>query len=405
MEPSTLPPVNSRAQQLPKLAYIGDVPVESSYLGSLLLYRLLQDYPMANLRIVEGKLLRLSAPERRLTGVQYQTFSLGHERLLRTRFHKFYSAILSLTAARRAKQIESLLRNFSPKAVLTVTHGYSWMTAAVFAARHQLPLHLICHDDWPRIADLPDAVKNWLDSVFGRVYRQAASRFCVSPAMRDTYRARYGVAGEVLYPSRSPDCTSYDAPPQRLTSKSSRFTIAFAGTINSESYANALVVLAHALDEINGRLLIFGPISREEAKRHGLVRENIELHGLRPSADLLEQFRKLVDALFVPMSFDERERANMESSFPSKLADYTAVGLPILIRGPEYCSAVSWARENPDVADVVTSKNREPLAKAVRRLSEDSSYRMTLAVRALEVGQRYFAAEALQRILYRSLRE
>ena len=50
------------------------------------------------------------------------------------------------------------------------------------------------------------------------------------------------------------------------------------------------------------------------------------------------------------------DRINMEMAFPSKLADCTATGLPLLIYGPAYCSAVTWARENPGVAEVVETE-------------------------------------------------
>jgi hypothetical protein len=91
---------------LPKLIYAGDVPVESSHHGSMLLYRLLQNHSVANLQIIEGNLQL--ALERRLRGVQYQTLAVGHERLLLTRFRKFYSTILLSLAGRRAKEIDAL---------------------------------------------------------------------------------------------------------------------------------------------------------------------------------------------------------------------------------------------------------------------------------------------------------
>ena len=58
-------------QSLPRLLYIGDVPVEASYHGSALLYRLLEDYPKERLKIVEAG-VQLSRPERRLAGVAYE---------------------------------------------------------------------------------------------------------------------------------------------------------------------------------------------------------------------------------------------------------------------------------------------------------------------------------------------
>ena len=62
---------NSDKPSLPRLCYIGDVPVEASYHGSALLYRLLQEYPAQNLVIVEQSLQR-SLPTRRLANVRYE---------------------------------------------------------------------------------------------------------------------------------------------------------------------------------------------------------------------------------------------------------------------------------------------------------------------------------------------
>ena len=62
---------------LPRLLYIGDVPVESSYHGSALLFRLLQGWPSERLRVIEANLLR-SLPERRLPGIQYEELQVGN---------------------------------------------------------------------------------------------------------------------------------------------------------------------------------------------------------------------------------------------------------------------------------------------------------------------------------------
>ena len=43
---------------LPRLLYLGDVPVEASYHGSALIYRLLQHYPVDRLMIIESNLFR-----------------------------------------------------------------------------------------------------------------------------------------------------------------------------------------------------------------------------------------------------------------------------------------------------------------------------------------------------------
>jgi glycosyltransferase involved in cell wall biosynthesis len=387
--------------RLPRLVYLADVPVESSYHGSALLFRLLQDWPAERLRVIESDLLR-SQPDRRLPVVHYAELQVGSYRLLHTRFAQWYGAWLLKTTGRSVNRVTRLLAGFRPEAVLTVTHGFSWLTAARFAAQHGLPLHLICHDDLPRSTSILKSVAPWLEGEFCRVYRNAASRLCVSPFMSEEYRRRYGVEGTVLYPSRAADAPKFNAPPDRVAWNDQVFTVAFAGTINSPGYVRALKMLAASLAAVNGRLLIFGPLTSEAARSAGLDGSNIVLGGLVKSSELIYRLRAEADALFVPMSFDAVDRANMEISFPSKLADYTTVGLPLLVYGPHYCSAVHWARENPDVSEVVTVDNAETLAKTVGALAETPARRAELGARALAVGDRYFSCAAA-RSVFRSV--
>ena len=82
----------------------------------------------------------------------------------------------------------------------------------------------------------------------------------------------------------------------------------------------------------------------------------------------------------------------MELSFPSKLTDYTAAGLPMLIYGPPYCSAVRWARENAGVAEMVDDENPKGLTEALHRLAASPVHRNALGTHALNVGRRLLHA-------------
>ena len=191
------------------------MPVESSYHGSALLYRLLQQYPADRLHIVEGNLFA-ARTSRRLEGVRHATLAVGRTRLLHTRFHHWYSRWLLQSAGRRARHVAALLGTFKPEAVLTVGHGYSWVTAARYASQAELPLYLIVHDDWPRIVGAQERAA--VDRAFAAVYRQAAVRFCVSPGMAAAFATRYGVSGQVLLPSRASGALVFDGPAPQVGS-------------------------------------------------------------------------------------------------------------------------------------------------------------------------------------------
>ena len=382
---------------LPRLLYVGDVPVEASYHGSTLLHRLLSEYPPEELTIIETATQSKTA--RRLPQVNYLSHPLGKQRWLNTRFHPYASVWFTQAGKRSAPEIAQSLNGFRFEAVLTVAHGFGWLAAAEIAERRSVPLHLMVHDDWPRVADVAPAFRDWLDKRFASVYRQAQSRLCVSPAMSRSYGERYGKPAETIYPSRAAACAQYDEPPARLACNDHAFTIAFAGTINSAGYIRALVALQDALKPSGGRLLIFGPTTVAEAQQCGL--NDADVRGLVSSSELLTTLRDKADALFVPMSFEPTDRINMEMAFPSKLADYTAAGLPLLIYGPTYCSAVTWARENAGSAMVIDSETNLP--EAIALLANNPDTRIALGRRALTAGGEYFTHDRIREQFYKAL--
>jgi hypothetical protein len=97
------------------------------------------------------------------------------------------------------------------------------------------------------------------------------------------------------------------------------------------------------------------------------------------------------------------DATNARISFPSKLADYTSVGLPILIIGPDFCSAARWAADNAPVAELVTSEEIGEIAAALHRLNR-REHRLTLAHEAMKKGDRFFSHAAVQETFYKHLR-
>ena len=389
-------------ESLPHLLYLADVPVEASFHGSAVMHRLLGEWPAEKLMLVEPGFAQ-SQPARRLANVRYRTLSFGIPRLLHSRLANVYGSFVLASAKSRSAALGKLLCDFQPEAVLTVTHGYSWLTAAAFAEKRELPLHLILHDDWLFGLHALAALKPQAESWFGRYYRQAVSRLCVSPCMVESYQQKFGGSGTVLYPSRAADCPDFEQPPARIAAALPHPKVAFAGTVNGSGYVHALREMAEVLMPLRGQLLVYGPLTRIQAERVGLNLPNVELRGLIKSHQLVARLREEADMLYVPMSFDLRDRTNMEVGFPSKLTDYTATGIPLLIRGPAYCSAIRWARENPGVAEAVDNEDGTVLAEAVTRLCRDDLLRSRLASNAMKQGRIFFSREAASNVFLRCL--
>ena len=380
-----------RSGALPRLLYVGDVPVESSYHGSALLYRLLQDYPPDRLRVIETEDFR-SLPSRRLRDVNYHEVSVGNTRWLKTRFSRWAASALTFQASARSRRLRDALKGFRPEAVLTVAHGYSWLAAARFASDAQIPLHLIVHDDYATTTPVLSGLKQWQERKFSEVYRQSATRFCVSPFMEEEYKSRYGVAGSVLYPSRGRPGSAKIRTPATYAKKSRHLVGAYAGNIVSREFARPIAILSERLASQGGKLLLFTPHSADGLSALGLSGSSIAPQGLVDSDHLIRRLGDEADFVFAPMPLDSIA-VQARLSFPSKLTDYTATGLPIVICGPEYCSAVRWAREHSPVAEIITSHDPEAFDATLDRLFSPT-HRETLGRAAMTLGNRLFSHKA-----------
>ena len=388
----------------PRLLFVADVPVEASFHGSALLYRLLQDYPADKLLVVERQPI-VSKPERRLPGVEYRILPRGMTRFLSTRLHNGYVPVYFSLAGLDARMIGRMTRDFRPEAVLSVHHGYTWAAAARLAKQQALPLHLILHDDASTAICAWKTGRSLGETLTQQAYKQAASRLCVSPFMEEEYARRYGERGTLLYPGRAKDAPAFSDVAPRIKHPAGTPTVAYGGNIYWQGYAEALKAVSLALEPLGGRLILFGPHHPEMTRRWGLNRPNVEFRGLVTSAQMIQAFRDEADCLFVPMSFEAEDRRNMEISFPSKLTDSTIPGVPLLIYGPPYSSVVRWARENAGVAEVVDSCEPESLRAALKKILGSVALRQELGQAAMLGGRKYFGYETCRDIFFGRLTE
>lgn len=377
--------------RLPRLVYVADVPVRRSFGGMALLYRLFQEYPASLLRIVESSMF--SPPDGgKLPGVSYLPLRLGPRRPLRTRFSEPYSRCLYAVAPAHAAHLRWRLTPFDPEAVVTVAHGWTWRTAARLASALGVPLHLIVHDDCASMVGPSRALRARADEDFGRVYRGALSRLCVSPRMAEVYEDRYGAPATVLYPLRAPDLPMFTEP---AAGPRGPFTVAYAGSINGTHYLEPLLTLARVLERLEGRLDVYTSRESGEALARTDLPPTVALHSMLAPSALVSTLRRTAHVLILPASFHPDDRTNVETSFPSKLTDYTATGLPLLVWGPPYAAAVRWAAENLGAARALDTDDGERLQAMLADLRDRPAHRAELARAALAVGERYFSYQSI----------
>ena len=378
----------------PRLVYIGDVPIEESYGGSTQLFRLLAAYPQEKLLIIETNTL-FPQGGRQLEGVCYRRMRIAHARFLRTRLHGWYGAFVHGTAPLKLGTLRKVIADFQPEAVMTVAHGFAWSLAHSFAQAAALPLHLIIHDDWRTAMPCAEALRGLVGRRFAAAYRRAATRHCISPYMEERYRNEFGVAGSVLPPVRGDDGPRFASP---KVTDSTRPVYAFAGSLFSSGYRDLLFRFAGLLPD-GSKLLLFSPhcdCVPDELRSHIEVRSP-----LATPTELVHTLRNEADVLFCPSSFHSRDRITMEINLPSKLTDYTAAGLPLLVWGPGESSAVRWARENSGAAVYVDVDDDDRCREAISYLA-DPGVRRLYAKGSIQVGEAWFSPQAAREKFYMS---
>jgi glycosyltransferase involved in cell wall biosynthesis len=85
----------------------------------------------------------------------------------------------------------------------------------------------------------------------------------------------------------------------------------------------------------------------------------------------------------------------MMTSFPSKMINAMQLGLPVVVWGPEYCSAVQWARRG-NRALCVTDPDPAALRLALEALADSPSEQQRLAKSACEAAAGDFNSQRIQ---------
>jgi glycosyltransferase involved in cell wall biosynthesis len=284
------------------------------------------------------------------------------------------------------KMVADLVRSFRPDVVATVAHGWWHIQARRVAREFKLPLVSFFQDWWPDFPDVPLAFRSRVEGEFRKTCAKSDVAICVSDGMRR----------ELGEPENA--LVRHDAPSLTGCGKITRdfklpFRVAYFG--NLSEYGPLIESALRALEGSESvRLEVFGhsPLwtrgAENEFRSRGFYRGFISSNEL---AKALEEFQ----GALVVMSFAPQHRRRMTTSFPSKLIDATQLGLPVVIWGPEYCSAVKWAR-NENRALCVTDPNPSVLRESLERLAASPSQLQRLARSASDAAAADFSYDRIQ---------
>ncbi len=272
--------------------------------------------------------------------------------------------------------------------VMTVAHGDGFMAARRFAKRHELPLVSFFQDWWPDIAEVHGFARRWLEREFRELADESAAAICVSEGMKRKLGSRSCAVLPPIPGQRKPHRESNNS-----LRSDEKFRVHYFGNLGEYG-----PMLGEALKALDGNehveLVVRGARPNWPADFAAEMKHQGKWLEFAPREEL-EAWLDSADAFLVPMEFDPAMRRRMETSFPSKLIEFAQFSKPLVVWGPEYCSAVEWARRE-DSALCVTNQDPANLVATLIRLADSRLERDRLAVAADRAAVGEFDALAIQ---------
>jgi glycosyltransferase involved in cell wall biosynthesis len=360
--------------------------------GEVILYRHFSQVPGLHLAIATDDLDSLLAE----TLLEIKANHILN-RLTRTRFYQWTHTLCQCVHPFfNYTSLRNYIKSQQLDLIVTVSEGIHWIAAQKMSQEFGIPLVTIFHDWWPDLAAIHPWAKKTLEHRLKQLYQQSALVFCVSEGMRELLGNHPNA--QILYPIPDRFTISQKTPDSLNRNK---FKLVYAGSLSS-IYAPMLQSLCMSLQEVQGlQFKLFGRTSYcPDAFLQTLNEQNV--YGGFIPRDLLRQELLGANALLVTLPFDQENSRFTKTSFPSKLVEYCQYGKPIVIWGPDSCSAVRWGRKYQS-ALVVTSPLVEDLVKAIKELATQPEEQTRLADRALKIAQGMFNPEEIQRQFIDSL--
>lgn len=321
------------------------------------------------------------------------------ERLKHTRFGKWFHDYTHLLYARQFNsQLLTAAREFQPDLIFNVAE--TWVSYHALKVARRLKIPFACYFmDWAHYAAY---CHKWavpqMDRMYRQLYRDSDVAFCISDGMREELGPHRNA--RVLYPTPSVaveklgERTCIDSNEGR---KNEKFQFLFAGNL-AHWYGRQVAAILDVLE--NDRAIgmkVFGKYHGWAPEFEKLQRERGAYLGFKPYEELIQEFQT-ADAFFLPMGFDTAAALIERTSFKTKFLDYLAFEKPILIWGPEYCTAIRAAREY-DAAYCVIDPDPAAVIRAMQEIAQNRELRDRLSRGARKAKAEKFNNEAVYAVL------
>jgi glycosyltransferase involved in cell wall biosynthesis len=288
--------------------------------------------------------------------------------------------------------LETAVQSFKPDIILTLAECGLCHAARKTAERHGLPLGGLFLDWFPVMKG--HFGHQFTQAALNRRYRELYSAcdlvFCTSDGMQEMLGPHPN--SHVIYPM--PGRHSMLEKPSRPSGE--KFRLVYVGSVQN-FYGRMLCSLIEKIEAAKDlEIFVVGPNADwpvellERAQANGAY---LGFKSPEQAADIMAS----ANALLVVMSFEKEHELFMRTSFTTKFLDYVAFAKPVILWGPEYCTAVRVARKHGG-AVIVNQDDPDAIISACRQIAEDATWREQLSQQATQLHQTLFNPDRLQEI-------
>lgn len=258
--------------------------------------------------------------------------------------------------------------------------------------RFRIPLAIHIMDDWPSSIALNGFfnklyAKSVIDDEFRKLLYIAKGHFAISKYMCDQYKERYGFEFMTFN-----NCIDLEFWSNKFRKKENeKFTILYAGRIGRGT-SSSLLKIASAIEKLSNNgfnVLLEVQTNDVDNLFAQLIRGKAGTNFVeRISYDKLPEKFSSVDLLVLPIDFDHKNLKFIKYSMPTKVPEYMASFVPVLVVAPEETALSHFYKEN-NLGFIINDCDINKIYKEILRIMEDNELKNIYTLNAMKYVKRY----------------
>ena len=308
---------------------------------------------------------------------------------------KFIYTKLGISDIRNIKVCESLkksISDFQPDIIFTALGSLDRIRFVEdvhkFYPSAKLAVYIV--DDWPNTKQngrwVPWLWKQIYDKSLRSLLDKTSYFLSICQTMSDSYLAQYG---KRFIPFHNPvDNTAWQRINPVRRYPEDIFSIIYVGKINRDTKENILT-LGKVVDGMNKsgikvKFDVYTPSQHQiDATRYIGFTINQAV-----ANDQIPQLLKSYDALYLTLGFSRISREYTRLSMPTKLTEYLAAGVPILLHAPSEIAVTKYVSDT-NTGLICSENSAEALEDKLEKMINDSNLRERLNANALSLAKNH----------------